>query len=274
MTTPAGTEKALLLRKSVLDFVREDVDTFQGRLGGTEKAKFDFYLDSLRTLEREIGGGVPAPADIRPQRPVRQDPGAAGMLSTNTQVNDMPTVNKLYLDTIAMGFACGVTRVASLHVGRRPVRRAGVVQGHRHGQLALLVARQPQGGRGPEDDQDAGLHGRAVHLLRPEAEELRRRGLLAAGQHRGGAEHPERHQHPGGSSPSWTTPSSTRPFVVAGGGAGAWKTGRVIDCNDRTHNDVYLSIAQAFGMKVNTVGDPGLVQGPACRASRADRPAD
>ena len=65
MTSPAGTEKALLLRKSVLDYVRQDVNTFQARLGGAEKSKFEFYLDSLRSLEREIGGNV-LPPDIKP----------------------------------------------------------------------------------------------------------------------------------------------------------------------------------------------------------------
>jgi hypothetical protein len=57
-------------------------------------------------------------------------------------------------------------------------------------------------------------------------------------------------------------PKQDSPLIIAGGGAGAWKTGRVIDCNGRNHNDVYLSIAQAFGMKVTTVGDPSWCKGP------------
>jgi hypothetical protein len=57
-------------------------------------------------------------------------------------------------------------------------------------------------------------------------------------------------------------PKFNTPFVVAGGGAGHWKPGRVIDCNDRNHNDMYLSIAHAFGMKVNTVGLPAWCKGP------------
>jgi hypothetical protein len=48
--------------------------------------------------------------------------------------------------------------------------------------------------------------------------------------------------------PKQNSPSSSR--------AARWRveTGKVIDCNGRAHNDVYLSIAQAFGMKVTTVG--------------------
>jgi hypothetical protein len=52
------------------------------------------------------------------------------------------------------------------------------------------------------------------------------------------------------------------PMILAGSCGGAWKTGKVIDCGNRTHNDVYTRIAQAFGMKVNTIGNPAWCQGP------------
>jgi hypothetical protein len=52
------------------------------------------------------------------------------------------------------------------------------------------------------------------------------------------------------------------PFILAGGFGGAWKTGRVVDCGGVNHNDLYLSIARAFGLTVETVGDPTWCQGP------------
>jgi hypothetical protein len=33
-------------------------------------------------------------------------------------------------------------------------------------------------------------------------------------------------------------------MIVAGSCGGFWKTGKMIDCNNRTHNDVYLTIAR------------------------------
>src|SRR6185436_2249816 len=51
------------------------------------------------------------------------------------------------------------------------------------------------------------------------------------------------------------------PFVVAGSAGGAWKTGKVVDCDNRAHNDVYINIAQAFGLK-GTVGNPAWCKGP------------
>ena len=57
-------------------------------------------------------------------------------------------------------------------------------------------------------------------------------------------------------------PKTNSPFVVAGSCGGAWKTGRVIDCANRAHNDVYLSIAKAIGMNVTTVGLASWCKGP------------
>ena len=57
-------------------------------------------------------------------------------------------------------------------------------------------------------------------------------------------------------------PKQNSPLIIAGSCGGAWKTGRVIDCNGRAHNDVYLSIAQAFGMKVTSVGNAAWCKGP------------
>ena len=87
-------------------------------------------------------------------------------------------------------------------------------------------------------------------------------GLLAAGQHRGGADHPERLQHPGGVRADGS-PQAELPADRGGRRRGAWKTGRVIDVDGRDHNDVYLSIAKAFGMNVTTVGNAAWCKGPA-----------
>jgi hypothetical protein len=57
-------------------------------------------------------------------------------------------------------------------------------------------------------------------------------------------------------------PKQNSPLIVAGGCGGAWKTGRVVDANGRNHNDVYLSIAQGMGMKVDSVGMASWCKGP------------
>jgi hypothetical protein len=58
-------------------------------------------------------------------------------------------------------------------------------------------------------------------------------------------------------------PPQHAPFVVAGSCGGSWETGRLIDIGGRNHNDVYLSIAQALGMNVSSVGRASWCKSPA-----------
>ena len=52
------------------------------------------------------------------------------------------------------------------------------------------------------------------------------------------------------------------PFILAGRGGGAFKTGRVMDCGGVNHHDLYLDIAGACGVDMKTVGDPTWCKGP------------
>jgi hypothetical protein len=258
MNGPSSTERSLLLRKSLLDFIRADVTAFRGRLGGPEQSKFDFYLDSLRTLEREVGGSI-LPGDIVPSAQCSKIP--APMLSTDTRVNDMPAVNKIYMDIIAMGFACGVTRVAACMWGGGQSDEAVSFNGIGMGNWHSSSHGNPKGGEGQKmikmqafmADQFTYFVQKlktyadgAFSLLDNTAAVLSTQNGTSTQVQFAVMDHPK----------------FNTPMVVAGGGAGFWKSGRVIDCNDRNHNDVYLTIAQAFGMKVTTIGDPKWCKGP------------
>jgi hypothetical protein len=52
------------------------------------------------------------------------------------------------------------------------------------------------------------------------------------------------------------------PFVMAGSGGGAFPTGRLLQYSGASHTDLLLSIAQAFGLSVTAIGDPGATTGP------------
>jgi hypothetical protein len=258
MSGPSSTERALLLRKSLLDFVRTDVTAFRARLGGPEQSKFDFYLDSLRTLEREVGGGI-LPPGIVPSAQCSKIP--APMISTDTRVNDMPTVNKLYMDIIAMGFACGVTRVAACMWGGGQSDEAVSFNGIGMGNWHSSSHGNPKGGEGQKmikvqafmAEQFTYFAQKLKSYADGEFSLLDNTAAVLSTQN--------------GTSTQvqfaiMDHPKFNTPFVLAGGGAGHWKTGRVIDCNDRNHNDMYLSIAHAFGMKVNTIGTAAWNKGP------------
>ena len=260
MTSAPTAEQGLLRRKSLLDFIKNDVSTYAGRLGGDEKAKLEFYTESLRTLERNIGGSIPTPDSIKPTAACSKI-AAPGMLSGNTRVNDMPAQNKLYLDTIAMAFACNVTRVASAMWGGgqsdEPVRFEDINMGNWHS----VSHQDPKGGGGQQMIKVQAYMAKEflyfINKLKSYAD-----GGFSLLDNTAAVLTTQNGCSTQVAFAPMDHPKQDSPLILAGGGAGAWKTGRVIDCNGRAHNDVYLSIAQAFGMKVTTVGNAAWCKGP------------
>jgi hypothetical protein len=254
-----GTAKMLLARKSLLDHLRDDVSVFQTRLGGAEKQKMDFYLDSLRTLERDIGMNMGG-GEIKPSAACQKIMAPESNLMRDMHVNDMPQVNHLFFDTIAMGLACGVTRVASMMLGGgqsdEPVKIKDISMGNWHS----VSHGDPAGGAGQQ----------MIKLQAYMAEEFTYLvQKLKLYQDTGGSLLDNTAVVLGTQNGTSTQVAFAKmdhdkhnsPLVMAGSCGGAWKTGKVVDCNNRAHNDVYINIAQAFGMK-GTVGDPKWCMGP------------
>lgn len=52
------------------------------------------------------------------------------------------------------------------------------------------------------------------------------------------------------------------PFVLAGQGGGAFQTGRIVDANGRSNNDLLVSVQQASGIESDVFGLESLCQGP------------
>ncbi|WP_437604856.1 DUF1552 domain-containing protein [Sorangium sp. So ce834] len=259
MNTPSAAEQALLRRQSVLDFIKEDVQSFRGRLGPEEASKMDFYLESLRTLERDVGGSIPTDMPSNSCSKL-----AAPLLSKDTMMNDMPEHSRLYLDIMAMAFACNVTRVASMMWGGGENNEAvkfgdidisawhsishGDPDGAPGRQIIRLQAYFAQEFRyfieklkSFSDGQFSLLDNTAAVLSTQNGS-----SQLGSAQNFAETDHPPQHA----------------PFVVAGSCGGAWKTGRLLDAGGRNHNDVYLSIARAIGMNVTSVGRAAWCRGP------------
>lgn len=260
MTTPGTAELALLRRKSVLDFVKDDVRAFRGRLGPEEATKMDSYLESLRTLERDLGDAIPADGPSPTSGCSKLE---APIIMKNTMMNDMPTHSRLYLDVIAMAFACNVTRVASVMWGggenNEPIKFGDIdisawhsvshgdpdgepgiqitrIQTYLAGEFLYFVQKLKTLSEGEFSVLD---NTAAVFCTQNGSSQLGTNANFAA------TDHPPQHA----------------PFVVAGSGAGAWKPGRLIDAGGRNHNDVYVSIARSLGMDVTSVGRAAWCKG-------------
>ena len=52
-------------------------------------------------------------------------------------------------------------------------------------------------------------------------------------------------------------------FMISGRGGGYFTSlGKVVDCNDLAHNDLFHHVANAFGMKMPVYGNPAWGKGP------------
>jgi hypothetical protein len=272
MTSPGAAEQALLARRSLLDFIKDDVNVFKGRLGGTEKAKMDFYLESLRTLENSLGNSVGA-GEIKPTASCSKGTPPPAMLSADVHVNDMPVANKLFSDIIAMALACGVVRVASAMWGGGQSDESIKINDISMGDWHSVSHGDPNGGAGLQMQKlMAYMAEEYVYLVQKlksyadGAGSLLDNTAVVLSTQNGCSTQvglvPSSSASPYVTIPKMDHPKFNTPMIVAGSCGGFWKTGKLVDCNNRAHNDVYLTIAQAFGMKVNTVGNAAWCKGP------------
>jgi hypothetical protein len=245
MRDPAAAERALLAGKSVLDAVLDDINTFRTRAGSAERPKLDVYFDSMRDLEKNLGsfadGVVAAPACGKEAPP-------ASATSFAAELNDLPNVNRLFLDVMAMALACGATRVTSMMWGggqcNQPISKFGISDWHG----------TSHGGAGGSAGQamiamQAHLAGDWAYFI----QKLKTYGVLDQSITLWGTQNGASTSHDGRNT----------PILLAGRLGGAFLPGgRIIDCGNRFHNDVYIAIARGFGMNVTTIGDTNWCKGP------------
>ena len=52
------------------------------------------------------------------------------------------------------------------------------------------------------------------------------------------------------------------PYLLAGGGGGAFPMGRCLKYDGAWHNDLLVSIANAMGVPITSYGNPAYCKGP------------
>jgi hypothetical protein len=245
MTDAAAAEKALLAGRSVLDTVLDDINTFRTRAGSAERPKLDVYFDSMRDMEKNLGtfanGVMAAPACGKEMPPTTAT-------TFQAELNDLPTVNRLFLDVMAMALACGATRITSMMWGggqcNQPFSKFGISDWHgtSHGGSG--------GGAGTAMmNMQAFLAGEWAYFI----QKLKTYGILEHSVTLWGTQN--------GASTSHDMKNT--PILVAGRLGGVLGPGgRLVDAGNRNHNDAYLAIARGFGMMNEKIGDPSWCQGP------------
>jgi hypothetical protein len=111
-------------QQSILDFVREDAQALQGRLGSADLRRLDEYLTSIREIERrlELSSNAPPPATT------------GGMRRPLAIPADYGEYLRVMADLLVLAFQGDVTRVATFvfanEGSNRSYRNIGISDGH------------------------------------------------------------------------------------------------------------------------------------------------
>jgi len=263
-----GTDPRAARRLSVLDRARGDLETLRGKLGTTEQTKLDLHLESVREVERRImatgGGGVGGGASCD-----MPSIDAAGLDASTLYVPEkFPQILRAQIDLMVQAMACGLTRVgvvqASVHTSELIMSRFMGTPMYDPG----FDMRSHQASHyGPAHDQSKREYVAFAQQATWWVEQLAYLlGQLAARPEDGGTmlDHSlvlfcsevcdgNTHGH------------DDMPFILAGGGSGRVRTGRIFNLGYRRHADLLLSIANAMGDNISAFGDassggiPGLL---------------
>jgi len=230
-------------RLSVLDIARDELQDLHNRVGLAERIKLEAHMEALFSVEQslgDVGGCVPGVA-----------PDA---LDVYNNVN-FPAIGRAQMDLAVTSLACGMTNVASVQfshtVGPTVFSWLGISDGHHslsHAgdgdtvgvanfvaterwyaeQFAYLVEQMMLT---PDPETDGSLLDSTVVLWAKELGDGRMHTCEGV------------------------------PFVIAGDGGGAFRTGRYLQCGGQYHSRLLVSICQAMGLNNDTFGDPGAGTG-------------
>ncbi len=269
-TMQAAEMRRRALGRSVVDFVRSDVNRLYPRLAAAEQQKLQQHLDSIRDLEKQFADPTGAPMGagcLAPARPT--NPPALKQYNGGEPYFD--AITNTFIDLIAQAFACDITRfitffMADLSYASNPL----MLPADNHSGIAHTYNGSSLGSDGhPNTPGDPASwaplakfnrysYGKVARLMQKlEAAGVLDNVLIYASSDMG---NPSLH--------------STRnvPTVLAGGANAKFRMGRRLkmaaDCTTNlwcaptdaefkasTNNHLLVSIAQAFGLTdVNSFG--------------------
>ncbi len=239
--TPGGADLVLARRRSVLDAVKGDLGDLKSRLGTSAQVNLEQHLESLRELERGLGGGATCSGGT----PVADLP-----LYDNA---NFPAIGKTQMDLLVASLACGSTKVASLQWAHTvaPHVFTWLGQSDSHHSLSHM-----------DDGNTAGVAS-FVKAERWFSEQFGYLiGKLAATPDPAGGTMLDSTlvvwcKEMGDSRAHVCTDV---PFVLAGGGA--FSPGRYLKASGASHTKLLVSICQAMGLTNTSFGDPATGSGP------------
>jgi hypothetical protein len=243
--------------RSILDAVGKRYEKLSRRLGREDRVRLEQHLANLREIEQQIEQ-LPSAACRKPDRVDTSDYNpAAGLMSDDTgSVRDeatdaaIPKVGKLMTDMLVMALACNITNVATLQWSDTEAKHTFPwLDLHQH-----LHYYMNDGGYQPipltkiftwYSQQHAYLIDQLAKTPGPRGSLLDDTVVFFGSNLQNPATHVK----------------NDMPFLLAGNGGGL-RTGRWLQYQHQSHNDLLVSLANLCGDERQTFGDPLYSQGP------------
>jgi len=237
---PANQRIANLKRReaenhSILDYVLEDAKSVNSKLDGRDRQKLDQYLTSVREIEQRIE----STSKMRVQNPDVDAPAGVPVMYSDHVA--------LMFDMLLLAFQTDSTRVATLLLARegsnRPFSDIGISSGHHdlthHKNSADIIAKVRE-----IDRWYVQQHARFLEKM-ADTQDVDGRSLLDNSMivYGSGNADGNRHTH------------SNLPILMAGSGGGKFKTGRYVRVPPTPLTNLFLTMADSMGAKVESHGD-------------------
>jgi hypothetical protein len=233
--------------RSILDRVSEHAESLNRRVSGSDRAKLDEYLTSVREVETRIDR-MRAASDMAASRAKQEGPAVWTMeRPENGLPEDIREHMRLMCDIIALAFQTDKTRIATLLLCRD-------ISGLFYPFLDVRSAHHPASHRDQSDDYErivrfycsqlAYLAGRLEAMPEGQGTVLDHSLLLFLSNMWSGSQHD----------------STKVPVLQIGSLGGKLQTGRVLDYADRGDDNrklcsMYLSIMDRMGVVLDRFGD-------------------
>lgn len=245
--TPAATngQPKFDLKRSALDFALAEIASLRPRLPELDRVRLDTYQESLRDIERRLSFVPPASC---------MSSTAPTSLDFRAEAN-YPKVGALQMDLLFAALQCGLTNVASLQWGNSNdqckyswlgVNALGHDLAHNNnnvdpdGSKKLKVYRWYM-------EQVAYLVAKLASTPEGEGTMLDNTVVLLAQEFGNSNGHAYRNLQ-------WALIGNVGGYFRSGG--------QVIDCRERSVNDLHTSLLNAFGIQDQTFGNPMFCAGP------------
>jgi hypothetical protein len=242
----SAQQQAILLkrRQSTLDYAQATLSGLAPRISADDRIRIQQHHDSINAIEKQLLAQTAACAS------------PSGVMSLDlNDINNYPAVGKMQMDILVAALACGQTRIASLQwstsVSDIPMPWLSIGTGHHT--------------LSHKDDSDTASQQQLVQINTWYAQQFAYLlQKLDSIQESNGTlldncmvmwinelAKGNIHSH------------NPLPVVIAGKCGGAIRTGRYVTYpQSQPHNNMLVSIANAFGTNITTFGNPAYCTGP------------